>query len=325
MSGPRVPIRPNDFLDALSSFLTDEGWLVVKIGELSRLTGVSQDLLRVWERRYGLLQPDRTQGGFRLYSTDDKRRVYEMRDWLSQGIPASVAASLVLRSSPAGDLLASRRGHDSAIGNLRAALDSFDEGRANALLDDLLTEFSLRGALDGVILPYLTDLGRRWESGDASIAQEHFATTLLRGRLLALGRNWGIGAGERHALLACPPGEHHDLGLIAFGLVLHERGWRITFLGANTPLTTMASAADTLCPTLVVISSLDASVLTAARAELVVLGRRHRVAIAQAVLPDALMRSANAIALKGGPADAAEKLAADYAASPTPPGGEVAA
>jgi MerR family transcriptional regulator, light-induced transcriptional regulator len=297
----------------------------VKIGELSRRTGATQDLLRVWERRYGLLRPDRTEGGFRLYSADDERRVREMKDWLAQGIPASVAASLVLRSSPAGDLLSPHRGHGVVIENLRAALDAFDEARANAVLDELLAAFSLRGALDGVLLPYLTELGRRWEIGQASIAQEHFATTLLRGRLLALGRNWGVGAGERHALLACPPGEHHDLGLIAFGLVLHEQGWRITFLGANTPITTMSAAADTLQPTLVVISSLDPSALTGARAELVVLGKRHRLAIAQAVLPQRLMQSANAFSLEGGPVDAAEKLATDYAAPPTSPGGKVAA
>lgn len=249
----------------------------------------------------------------------------EMHDWIAQGIPASVAANLVLGSSPAGKLLSPRHGHEVVIENLRAAIDAFDEARTNEVLDNVLAAFSLRAALDGVFLPYLMDLGRRWEAGEVSIAQEHFATTLLRGRLLALGRNWGIGTGHHHALLACPPGEHHDLGLIAFGLVLHERGWRITFLGSNTPLATMAGAADTLGPTLVVISCLDASVLTDARAELVVLGKRHRVAIAQAVLPDALMRSANAFALTGGPVSAAETLAANWSNPPTPPGGKVAA
>lgn len=105
-----------------------------------------------------------------------------------------------------------------------------------------------------VVFPYLRELGERWLRGETSIAQEHFASALLRGRLLGLARSWGAGDRPR-ALLACPPGEQHDLGLIGFGLALHDHGWRITFLGTDTPLATIAATAGRMHPVLVVLST----------------------------------------------------------------------
>jgi MerR family transcriptional regulator, light-induced transcriptional regulator len=84
-------------------------------------------------------------------------------------------------------------------------------------------------------------VGERWQDGRLSVAQEHFATNLIRGRLLGLARGWGAGSGHR-AVLACVPGELHDIGLIVFGLCLRERGWRITYLGADTPPLSVAAA-----------------------------------------------------------------------------------
>src|SRR5688572_28720824 len=99
---------------------------------------------------------------------------------------------------------------------LTAALDRFDEPRSQAVLDQVLAVMTVDTVLGEVVLPYLQELGARWERGEASIAHEHFASSVLRGRLLGLARGWGQGIGPL-ALLACVPGEQHDLGLIAFG------------------------------------------------------------------------------------------------------------
>ena len=80
-----------------------------------------------------------------------------------------------------------------------------------------------------------------------SVAEEHFATNVVRGRLLGLARNWSSGGGPV-AVLACPPGELHDLGLICFGLLLRERGWRIAYLGPDTPIETVADIASPSAP-----------------------------------------------------------------------------
>ena len=113
--------------------------------------------------------------------------------------------------------------------------------------------------LSEIVMPYLRDLGDRWERGEVTVAQEHFASSVLRGRLLGLARGWGRGIGPR-ALLACAPGEQHDLGLIAFGLALRAHGWRIEYLGADTPLDDDRRASLTL-------SSVDLVVVSAVAPE----------------------------------------------------------
>lgn len=275
----------------------------IRIGELAHRTGVSPPLLRAWERRYGLMRPGRTAGGMRVYGPDDERRVREMRRRRDEGMSASLAAAAVLAAEGSG----TPDGQPAVAGmlaDLDAALGGFDEQAAQEALDRLFGAFSLGTVLAEGVLPYLGGLGERWEAGDVSIAEEHFATTIVRGRLLALSRNWGVGRGPR-ALLACPPGELHDLGLICFGLALRERGWRITLLGTNTPIATVAEAAARLNPALVVITAMQERALRDARWELVVLARDHRVGLAGPGASADFAREVGAWALEGDPVHAA--------------------
>ena len=227
-----------------------DGYL--RIGELSRRTGVSVELLRAWEKRYGLLEPARSDGGFRLYSDGDLDRVRSMQRHLDEGLAAAEAARRALRheaEAPAvdGGLVAGLKRE------LAQALASFDEARAHAVFDRLLASLSLDTVLAEVVLPYLHELGDAWQRGEATVSQEHFASALIRGRLLGLARGWGGGSGPR-ALLACPGGELHDLALIAFGLALRSRGWRITYLGQDTPLDAVGEHGEALQPKCVVLA-----------------------------------------------------------------------
>jgi DNA-binding transcriptional MerR regulator len=226
----------------------------LRIGELSKRSGVSTHVLRAWERRYGLLRPTRSSGGLRLYSSDDLERVRLMREHLDQGIAAAEAASLVSGAAATTASAGPALEPEAARRNLGAALEGFDEARANEVIDGLLAVASVDAFLSDVVLPYLRELGARWERGEASVAQEHFASNVLRGRLLGLGRDWGRGIGPR-ALLACLPGEQHELGLICFGLALRSRGWRITYLGADAPLETVENAASALEPDLIALAA----------------------------------------------------------------------
>ena len=115
--------------------------------------------------------------------------------------------------------------------------------------------------LEGLVLPLLREVGDRWERSEASTAQEHFASSLIRGRLLSLGRGWGSGSGPL-AMLACPSGERHDLGLVSFGLLLHERGWRIAFFGQDTPAVSLADTARFAQPEAVVVSAVDTAAVS---------------------------------------------------------------
>src|SRR4051812_37285814 len=212
----------------------------LRIGELARRSGVSTDLLRAWERRYGLLRPTRTASGYRLYSAEDEARVQTMQGHLARGLSAAEAARLARGATEAPEATPA-----DPTEALWSALDAFDDAGAQIAFDRLVAAFSIETVASRAVLPYLRALGERWRDGDASVAQEHFASALLRARLLGLARGWDRGAGPR-ALLACPPGERHDVGLIILGLALRDRGWRVTFLGPDTPIGTLAAAADQL-------------------------------------------------------------------------------
>jgi DNA-binding transcriptional MerR regulator len=281
-----------------------------RIGELSRRSGVSPELLRAWERRYALVQPLRTAGGLRLYSAEDLERVRLMREHLADGVAAAEAAALVAGTYGAGTHEA---GTEPTAGlaalrfELAAALDAFDETRAQAAFDRALAATTVDGVLAELVLPYLHELGDRWAQGLASVAQEHFASAVIRGRLLGLARGWGRGLGPL-ALLACLPGEGHDLGLLCFGLALNGRGWRIAYLGADTPLSTVDEAAASLAPALVVLLAVSPARVADAAPALRGLGERHRVALAGAGATGSDPAAPGVLLLTGDPVAEAERV-----------------
>jgi MerR family transcriptional regulator, light-induced transcriptional regulator len=274
----------------------------LRIGELARRAGVSAEVLRAWERRYGLLEPTRTASGYRLYTEDDLARVQAMRAHIAQGLSAAEAAGLA-RSGAAP----ARDGAADHAAELWASLDAFDNARAQAAFDRLVADFTVETLLREAVLPYLRLLGDRWGSGDASVAQEHFASTLLRERLLALARGWDRGVGPL-ALLACAPGERHDLGLVAFGIALRGIGWRITFLGADTPIDTLAAASAELEPDAVVVAALSREPLRSVTRRIAALAKERNVFLAGAGADDALAERAGAKRLRSGPLEAVAEL-----------------
>ena len=189
---------------------------------------------------------------------------------------------------------------------MRAALSSFDEGAAHTAFDSLLARLSLDALLREVVIPYLHELGEQWRRGEASVAQEHFASSVLRGRLLGLARGWGRGLGPV-AVLACAPGEQHDLGLLAFGLALRGRGWRIVYLGADTPIESVADAVRSFDPAFVVVSAVDPRALRRHAAELRQLAGKTRLCLGGAGASKAQVE-ADVLELSGDPVEEAERL-----------------
>lgn len=228
---------------------------LIRIGELARRAGIPAATLRAWERRYGIVEPKRTEAGYRLYSEEDERRLAAMVEMIAAGAaPAEAAAKVNAAESEAaadgnGDVSV---GAEALRAELMDALGAFDELAAHRALDRGIAAYSTEALLAEVVIPALRETESRWREGAISVGQEHFASNLIRGRLLALARGWGGGEGPL-ALLACPPGEAHDIGLICIGLLLRQRGWRITFLGADTPLETIAVAARRTEPEVIVL------------------------------------------------------------------------
>lgn len=286
---------------------------VLRIGELSRRLGVSDHVLRAWERRYGLLRPVRSTGGFRLYSAADESRVRRMQAHLARGLSAAEAARAALDEEPEprarvlSETVERRGGLADAAGVLAQTLDEMDEPAAQAVLDRLLADYTVEAVLREVVLPYLHELGERWEHGEVSVAEEHFASSLLRGRMANLARGWGQGHGPL-ALLACPPGERHDLPLLAFGIVLHRNGWRVSYIGADTPLEDIARTAADLRPDLVVLAAVIPARFEGLDADLSRLARIAPLALAGAGATPVVAQANGALLLTGDPVTAAEQI-----------------
>lgn len=238
--------------------MTDEiDRATVRIGELSRRVGVSDHVLRAWERRYGLLRPVRSAGGYRLYTAADEQRVRRMVGLLAEGLSPAQAARVAAEGAVGEPPSVAKTGPTAELsGQLEAALGAMDEPAAQAVLDRLFSNLTVEAVLRDVLVPYLQRLGERWVAGEVSVAQEHFASGVVRGRLLGLAQGWGSGVGP-HALLACPPGESHDIGLLMFGIVLHRGGWRVGYFGVDTPLEDLVPVARGAKPDLVVLAASD--------------------------------------------------------------------
>ena len=192
---------------------TPDGSPVLRIGELSRRLGVSAHVLRAWESRYGLLQPVRSAGGFRLYSEADELRVRRMQAHLTHGLSAAEAARAVLGAGGAAGADAGRaagpyRAPPTAgelSSALRQALDAFDEPAAEAVLYRLLSGLSRPAVLRDFALPYLAELGQRWERGGPAADRRpgHRGPECCAAAVKVLvGGAAGSWAAERHATSA---------------------------------------------------------------------------------------------------------------------------
>ncbi|MFM6849244.1 MAG: B12-binding domain-containing protein [Terrabacter sp.] len=152
---------------------------------------------------------------------------------------------------------------------LWAAVEAFDAEAAEIAIAKLLWDVPLSGAVVGVVLPFLQEVGDRWEAGTLSVAHEHFASDMLRRKLWALSSVPpaqvldDASAPSPVVLLACPSGERHDMVLLCVALMLRERGMRVRFLGADTPVPAVVSAARASGADAVVLSATRATAFTA--------------------------------------------------------------
>jgi MerR family transcriptional regulator, light-induced transcriptional regulator len=220
----------------------------LNIAALAQRTGVPPDTLRKWEQRYRILQPDRTAGGQRRYSQRDVARVEWLRERLGEGYRIGEAARLLgtVGIEPAR----------SPRDQLTAILDSLERGETSEIGLRLDQSFALLGVdetLDKVIRPLLRTVGDRWAAGELSVAEEHLVSEAVRSRLGHLLGDSGGGV-RGVAVLACAPGERHELGLMMAAIALRRDGWTVVYLGADTPFEDTVALAQRLSARMVGLS-----------------------------------------------------------------------
>jgi methanogenic corrinoid protein MtbC1 len=197
------------------------------------------------------------------------------------------------------------------IDQLEATLETFDEAGGHRILGRVFEQLDVEDGLAHVVLPYLHEVGCRWEQGTIGVAQEHFASNVLRVRLSMMLHGERGGAGPL-AVLACMPGEQHEFGLMAMALVLSRLDWQVCYLGASTPTAEVALAARTLRPRVVVLSAHRRTAFAAHGPALRALGRVTPVHIAGPGATDELASLCEAQLIGGNPVEGARALHETY-------------
>lgn len=211
------------------------------VGAVVRLTGLSEHVLRAWERRHEAIVPTRTAGGTRRYSAEDVARLRLLAAAVAAGHPIRELASLAnseLADRAAPLPLPSHGRLDEII----AAAARLDVAALEHLLGLHLSALGLRPFLETVALPMLREVGTRWEHGQLRPNEEHAASAALRGVLARAQRGAG-GAGSSRLVLATPAGELHELGILMVAMCAQEHGVHPVYLGCDLPAEEIADAA----------------------------------------------------------------------------------
>ena len=211
----------------------------LNIAALTQRTGVPSDTIRKWEQRYGVLHPERTPGGQRRYSELDVARVEWLKERIHEGYRIGEAAALL----GGGDQVA-RTVEELRTGIVDATIAS-DVDALGQLVDQTLTLSTLDESFVQVLAPALVEVGERWASGAVSVAQEHLASSTVRAALQKLLSDQRADV-HGTAVLACAPGERHEIGLLMLAVMLRSDGWQVAYLGADTPFADAVALADRL-------------------------------------------------------------------------------
>jgi DNA-binding transcriptional MerR regulator/methylmalonyl-CoA mutase cobalamin-binding subunit len=212
---------------------------VYPIRTISNLTGVNAVTLRAWERRYGLIRPKRTPKGHRLYTEQDLERIRQVLQLLEQGIAISQAGQLLdqpARPQARGGELSQPDVWEQYQNRMLNALEQFDEAALDGAYNDALSLYPVELVNTRLIAPLLRLLGQRWKTTPGGVAEEHFFSVYLRNKLGARIHHLNARRRGHLLLVACLPGEQHEVGMLMFALAAVSHGYQVLVLGANLPL-----------------------------------------------------------------------------------------
>jgi MerR family transcriptional regulator, light-induced transcriptional regulator len=256
---------------------TDEP--IYNMKAVTQRTGIPAATLRAWERRYHALAPRRSEGNYRLYSERDIAVLRWLQGQLDAGLSISRAVVLLERmrehdllnlprmpmSMNDGDgngvvkqkaLQAERNvaNWDRLVQSLHDDLMAMDEQRAASVLGEAYALYTVEDVCIHIMAPCLVQIGEDWFNGKSTVVQEHFATSYLIGRLMALFNAQRLGTGPL-ILVGCAPGERHELGALMMALMLRRAGHNVRYLGADIPLNDLVRSIQELQPRVVSISA----------------------------------------------------------------------
>ena len=222
-----------DDLMEMDSSAANEGQYPIRT--VASLTGVNPITLRAWERRYGLIKPIRTPKGHRLYTQNDIDLIQRVVELLDKGISIGQVDQYLKGEKGQSQNEDADNPWMSYQRRMLNAIVRFDAKTLDQAYNDALSLYPIDLVTKHMILPLLKTLGIRWENKQGSVAEEHFFGAYLRNKLGARFHHHPSAQTGPLLVAACLPGEQHEIGLMLFCLSALNQGYRLVYLGADTP------------------------------------------------------------------------------------------
>lgn len=242
-----------------------------RIHRVSKLTGLSKDVIRVWERRYGLVKPLRSANRYREYTDEDVALLRFLKEELARGQTIGALAvegrdSLLHRmratAPPSPPQLAP---HDHLLDELIALLDPLDKSRFEQKLNGAVAVIPFEEAVLRILLPLQRRIGELWHAGQINVAVEHYVTKLIQQKLFSVINQLPANEFGPRVLIACPEGEPHEIGAQAVAYLAAARGCHVYYLGPNLPTKDLSAFCERIAPDLVLLSLTEVQSESAAR------------------------------------------------------------
>ena len=216
---------------------------IYSIKDLEYLSGIKAHTIRIWEKRYNLLDPDRTDTNIRTYSDDDVRRILNVSLLVKSGYKISNVALFDPEKIQLEVIRVSKNSNDSDknMDQLLLHTLNLDTFGFEDLLDKLILENGFQKTINQVIFPLFERIGILWQAGSVYAAHEHFITNLIRARLIAETRKFKPAESAKSVLFFLRENEWHELGLLYFSYLAAQAGMRSVYLGQSLPFGDLAN------------------------------------------------------------------------------------
>lgn len=235
-----------------------------RIHRVAKLTGLSRDVIRVWERRYGLVKPSRSANRYREYTDEEIQLLRFVKSQLEQGATiGSLAAegreslfARMRRTTPVPP--EDQKPHNRLLDDLIASLDPLDKASFERKLNGAVAVIPFEEALQRILLPLQNRIGELWHEGRLNVAVEHYVTKLIQQKLFSVMNQLPGNEQGARVVVGCPQGEYHEIGAQTAAYVAAMRGCHVYYLGPNVPWSDLASFCERINPDLVLLSLTEA-------------------------------------------------------------------
>ena len=259
-----------------------------RIHRVAKLTGLSKDVVRAWERRYGLVKPLRSANRYREYTDEDVALLRFLKEELDRGQTIGALAvegrdSLLQRMRASSvPTPQSFTPHDHLLDELVALLDPLEKTQFEQKLNGAIAVIPFEESVQRILLPLQRRVGELWHEGRLNVAVEHYVTKLIQQKLFSVMNQLPINEFGPRIVIACPEGEAHEIGAQAVAYLAATRGCHVYYLGPNLPNSDLRALCERIKPDLVLLSLTEIKSDAAARHlmhELEILSTQWPVAI----------------------------------------------